>query len=252
MASDILTRLTREEVESAASALIEARKTNLGIEVTMPVIYPTGQCVTVVVTVEGGEYVVHDAGFGAMFLAAEGVKFTSDLHRRLRNLAERYSCDFIESRMTQRCTVEQLSVAIALVANASRTVGDQALNVRQQPEYDFREVVAERVRTVVGRRARDNQEFRGGSGRMYRVSNVVLDSAERRPVAFVEATHTRATLEHHYTEFSDLRFAYAHVSNISIYDEQEKWTRADLSLLARVSEVYNLKDSKRGLERLAA
>ena len=79
--------ITQEELESAARALVAARKTNLGVEVTMPVIYPNGQAVTVVVNVDGGDYIVHDAGFGAMYLTSAGIRLSKQLARRLVALA---------------------------------------------------------------------------------------------------------------------------------------------------------------------
>jgi hypothetical protein len=38
---------------------------------------------------EGAEYVVHDAGFGAMYFTAEGVRISRQLSKRLAALAAR-------------------------------------------------------------------------------------------------------------------------------------------------------------------
>ena len=82
--------ITPEEIEVTARAIVSAKTTSLGIEVTTPVVYPNGDLVTVAVTIEGGEYVVHDAGFGAMYLNSAGVRLTRQLARRFTELAARY------------------------------------------------------------------------------------------------------------------------------------------------------------------
>jgi hypothetical protein len=119
--------LTPEELEAASRALVTARETAMGVEITTPVIYPNGACVTVTVTMEGGEYVVHDAGLGAMYLTAEGIRITRQLSERLAAFAARYECEFIEGRMLRRCSTDDVAIAAMLVANASRAVGDQAI-----------------------------------------------------------------------------------------------------------------------------
>lgn len=236
--------ITQEELETAARALVTAREVNLGIEVTMPVIYPNGQAVTVVVSVDGGDYVVHDAGFGAMYLTSAGIRLTKQMAKRLAALAAHYGCDFIENRMTRRCSVDHLAVAIAMVANASRTVGDQALEVRRRSESDFRTAVSERLEAAVGKRIRVRQEFKGQSGRKYQVGSIVLDRNEAYPVAFVEASANRATVSNHFMEFYDLSPVYENVFNISVYDENEHIPETDLSLLREVSEVVKYGQSQ--------
>ena len=242
--------ITQEELESAARALVTARKTNLGVEVTMPVIYPNGQAVTVVVNVDGGDYIVHDAGFGAMYLTSAGIRLSKQLARRLVALATHYGCDFIENRMTRRCSVDHLAVAIAMVANASRTVGDQALEVRRRDERDFRKAVSEQLQAAVGKRVRMRQEFTGQSGRKYQVGSIVLDRNLALPVAFVEAFANRATVPNHFMEFYDLGPVYEGVSKISVYDPNEQFAEADLSLLRKVSEVVKFGQSQSRFSKL--
>ena len=236
-----------QDLEAAAHALIKARETSLGIEVSMPVIYPDGSAVTVVVTVEGGDYVVHDAGFGVMYLTSAGVKLTKKLERKLTFLAAQYGCEFIEGRMTRRCSVEQIALAIAIVANASRTVGDQSLETRHGVERDFREEVSQRLREIVGSRIRAQQEVKGASGRLYRVGNVVLNVAQTTPVAFVESFANRAGVANHFMEFFDLRPAYPEVGRYSVYDQNEPFTKPELNLLREVSQVVSYGQSRQAL-----
>ena len=179
--------VTTEEIEAAARALITARQTNLGIELTMPVVYPNGQLVTVAVTIDSGRYLVHDAGFGAMYLTSAGIQMTKQLSQRLAHLAAQYGCEFVGARMQRHCDPDQIAIAAAMVANASRTIGDRALEARHQIESDFRVAVAEKLRSIGGKRVKDNEQVKGKHGRLYRMPHVVLDASETRPIAFVMA-----------------------------------------------------------------
>jgi len=178
--------ITPEEIEVTARAIVSAKTTSLGIEVTTPVVYPNGDLVTVAVTIEGGEYVVHDAGFGAMYLNSAGVRLTRQLARRFTELAARYGCEFIGGRMTRRCSPEHVAMAAVMVANASRTIGDQALEIRRQAESDFRTAVADRIRDIAGsKRVRENEQVQGESGRKYRIPSLILDNSQSYALAFV-------------------------------------------------------------------
>jgi hypothetical protein len=211
--------VTAEEIEAAARAIVSARITSLGLEVTLPVVYPDGELVTVVVAIEGGGYVVHDAGFGAMYLNSAGVRLTRQLTQRFGELASRYGCDFISGRMTRSCSPAQVAMAAVMVANASRTVGDQALEIKRQTENDFRMAVAARVRDVAGQRVRENQIVKGESGRSYRIPSLILDNSRSFPVAFVVPLPNRASVPTHFAEFFDIRKAHERVRRESVYDE---------------------------------
>lgn len=240
------------ELEAASRALITATETSLGIEVTMPVVYPDGQAVTVVVTVEGGNYVVHDAGLGSMYLTNAGQTFTRRIKARLASLAKRYECDFIDGRMTRQCSADQLAIAIALVANASRSVGDQAADVSHRSEAELITSVTNRLREFIGKRLRVNEGIKGRSGREYRVHNVVLDSNEKSPIAFVEPISNRAIVPARFTEFSDLQNFYGLAHNIAVYDDAESLSDPDMRLLREVCEPLPFRETRDRFKRIAA
>jgi hypothetical protein len=208
--------------------------------------------VTVVAHVDGGEYVVHDAGFGAMYLTSAGVRVTKQLSHRFAQLAAHYGCQFVGNRMTRRCTPEQVAMAAALVANASRSIGDQALEIKRQSENDFRTAVAERLREVAGTRVRENQEARGASGRVYRIPNVLLDKAERSPVAFIVGLPNRSLVLPHVAEFFDLQNAHRDVANDAIYDETADFRPEDHRLLNQVGEAIAFGQTKLKFAQLVA
>jgi hypothetical protein len=127
--------LTLSEIEAGARAMIQARVFPLGIEVTTPVVYPNGDCIAVVVAPEpDGGYVVHDAGFGAMYVTGEGVQLGRDLRMRIAATIARYDCQFESARIVRRCIPGDVPTSIMLVANASRSAGDMAVETRRQSE----------------------------------------------------------------------------------------------------------------------
>jgi len=232
--------VTAEEIEAAARALITARQTNLGIELTMPVVYPNGRLVTVAVTIESGSYVVHDAGFGAMYLTSAGVHMTKHLSARLAQLATQYGCEFVGARMQRRCEPDQIAIAAAMVANASRTIGDRALEVRHQVESDFRVAVGEKLRSIAGKRVRDNEPVKGKHGRVYRIPHLVLDAHEAKPIAFVMALSSHSVVLSHFGELWDIKGANPDVANDVVYNEHSDIRAEDKDLLGEVSNVLSL------------
>ncbi len=253
--TEAVRRITQEELEAASRALITARETNLGYEISMPVIHPTGQCVSVVVTVAGGDYVVHDAGFGAMYLTSAGVSMTKKLHKKLAGIAEMYGCEFISGRMSMTCTEKQLAIAIALVANASKAVGDQVLEAKKKQIRDFKREVSAVLMSVAGApRVRTGAEIVGDSGTTYEVNFVLLDRALREPVAYVEPVSDRDAVNSKFREFSDIKANenYSKIDRITVYDDRHEWRSGDIIILRRVSNTVPFGDLPTRLERLAA
>ena len=247
--------ITPEEIEVTARAIVSAKTTSLGIEVTTPVVYPNGDLVTVAVTIEGGEYVVHDAGFGAMYLNSAGVRLTRQLARRFTELAARYGCEFIGGRMTRRCSPEHVAMAAVMVANASRTIGDQALEIRRQAESDFRTAVADRIRDIAGsKRIRENEQVQGESGRKYRIPSLILDNSQSYALAFVVPLPNRAAVPDRFADFYDIRKAHQRPRRESVYDESSDIRPQDLRFMQMegISEVIAFQQTQVRFTQLIA
>ena len=129
-----LKTITAEGLEASCRALVRVESSNLGLEVQLPVIYPNGDLVTVVVTEENNQIFVHDGGFAAMTLATAGVALTKKMRVRVAALSKHYGCEFSNDRMVKTATHDDLPLAVAVVANASRTVADQLLQTHAQPK----------------------------------------------------------------------------------------------------------------------
>lgn len=242
--------ITPSELEAAAHALITARTTNLGVEVQMPLIYPNGQSVTVIVNVEGGQYVVHDAGLGSMSLTNAGMNLNRELIRRLAHLAQYYGCDFIEGRMTRRCTPEQVALAMVMVANASRTVGDQIHDMRARPLSHFHRELADVMTSVVGSERVRKVDVSGYSGTSYRVNAVYRNSEVQ---AFVEAITDHEAVNRQFREFYDLKESdsYSEIDRLAVYDDRKDWKSGDLTLLNTVGNVVPFSIAPQRLRQLA-
>jgi hypothetical protein len=246
--------VTKDEIEFASRSLIRARETNLGWEVEMPVLYPTGKCVSVVVTVAGGDYIVHDAGFGTMHLTSAGVSLTQGLKEKLVRIAEYYGCSFMSGRMSMSCNAGELAVAIALVANASKAVGDQLMS-RRKPIRDFRKEVASVIEdNFEAERKLDRKKVIGESGTTYEVNFVLLDRERQQPLAYIEPIGDSDSVNGKFREFFDIKQNSNHrsVNLISVYDDRSDWRAEDIIILAKVSNVVAYNDLPTRLHRLAA
>jgi hypothetical protein len=188
-----------------------------------------------------------------MHLTSAGMRFTHELEARLRRIAEAFGCEYLDGRISARCREDQLAVTIALVANASRGVGDEARAATTQATADFAAKVDTALREAFGRRHREKQEITADSGKTYRVSHVLLDSAEKRFLAFVEPTPSAAAVPRRVAEFLDLRDEYPDVHREAIYDDAAAvpWDGANLLLLQKVSNPVPFSRSAARLRFLA-
>ena len=233
--------LLPSEVEAEARALIIARESSLGVEVTTPIAYPNGDLVTVIVAPEADGYTVHDAGLGAMFLTGEGVRIDRDMVARLIQAAKRYDCGYSSGRIARATARDGVPESLMLVANASRSIADLSIEVRRQAESDFRYVLAEKVREIAGRRVRENEVFTGKSTTPYRVANTILDKAAREPIGFVIPLPARSSVAPQFRQLFDLQAAYPSIIRLAVYNEYSDF-RPDKDgwLLAQVGELAPL------------
>ncbi|PZQ97015.1 MAG: hypothetical protein DI533_15820 [Cereibacter sphaeroides] len=240
-------------IKNALLSLIDIRRTNLGCEVQLPLYYPDGGSVTVTVTVQRDEYIVHDAGNGTMVLNASGVQMTRKLSQKIKGLAEHYGCEFSSGRVERRCSPEDIGVCAAIVANASRAVGDQ-LFVRQAiGPIDFRKEVLGKVRDLVGdKRFRENEEVHGESGYSYNVSAVILDGVASQPIGFVEPIKDHETATKKFREFWDISRSerFGSINRISLFDDSRSWDRADLIILQEVSNLVRISDAASRMQEI--
>lgn len=221
------------DVEKAVRALVTAQRTNLGIEVTVPVAYGDGELASVVIETTQDGLLVHDAGFSAMRLTSAGISLSRNVAARLADFCRRYHCSFSEGRVYSRATPDGVAQVACLVANASRSVADYVYEIRRQSEYDFRAIVFERIREAVGSRVRETEEFVGHSGRRYRVP-IVLDPTQSKPQLFVATLAHRQNVPPNFAMLYDLKKPYPSVEQDAIYDETADIREEDRALVESV------------------
>jgi len=222
--------ISASDVENAIRSLTVAEKTNLGIEISVPVAYGDGGLVTVIIEQSGSEFSVHDSGFSAMRLSSAGVSLSSHVVRRLSEQTARYKCSFKEGRVTARARLDDLAQVVCLVANAARSVADYVYEIRRHAETDFRLIVIDKLREIVGARA-EADEFRGKSGRLYRIT-FVLNPAMTGPQNFVSTVANRPAVPLSYAALSDLRGAFPLVERDAVYDDEAGLRDEDRAFLA--------------------
>lgn len=236
-------QLKASEVEKAVRSLITAERTNLGVEVTVPVAYGDGELTSVVVENSGEALRVHDAGFSAMRLTSAGIALSRSVILRLNEYCQRYHCTFSDGRVSAPAAMDNVAQAVCLVANASRSVADYVYEIRRQSEFDFRAMVFDKVREIVGNRVRNSEEFTGKSGRKYRLP-ILLDPSQSRPQNFLATLAHRHTVPQSYAMFSDLKGAYPLVEQDAVYDETADIREEDRVFIASVgAEVFTLMEA---------
>lgn len=239
--------LTEASIKAAICGLTEAVQTNQGFEVTLPQIYHSGHNVVVIVRPEMNGFVVHDNSYAAMLLSNLGLSVGKKLSDALKPQISAYGCDLTEMRVWRHCdTFDHLAVAMTLVGCASRLIADHALKADQAPLHDFKSSLLGKIVSVVGNnRVRTNEEFSGHLGGKYRVSAVVLDASESKPVAFVEPVSDREAVARRFKQFYDLsrNAAYDQIDRVVVYDDANPIPSGDALLLEEVSNLVRFVDA---------
>ena len=247
--------LSASVLKSAVCDLTEVEQTNQSFEVTLPQIYHSGHSTVVVVSKEAEGFLIHDNSYAAMLLANAGIAAGKRLGDALRPQIITYGCELTDLRVWRRCeSLDELGVAMTLVGCASRLIADQLLKADRPPLHDFKSSLLGRGLDVVGnKRVRTNEEFVGHLGSRYRVSTVVLDVQQTKPLAFVEPIADREAVARRFKEFYDLSLnpLYAAVERVAVYDEANPLPSGDALLLEEVGNLVRFSDTPRRFQAWA-
>ena len=128
-----------DELLIACRNLTTAQQTSLGMEITMPVLYPNGNAVNVIVRkLHKGDYEVSDGGGGAGYLVSCGGEIDGETYdKNTANIAKQYGCVFGGMEISRQCTFDKIAVVAALVANASRAVGDLTMQAADKIDDNY-------------------------------------------------------------------------------------------------------------------
>ena len=235
-------------LKAALCALSTVEATSQGYELVLAQAYHTGNAVAVVVQAEAGGFYIHDNGYAAMLLEGLGVRTTHALQAHLHGSVEAYGCDLAGFRVFRRCASwSEVAFAAVTVGCASRLVVDHALKVDAPPIFDFRRALLGRVEETIGAsRIRENEEYRADKGTSYKVTAVVLDSKQTRPVAFLEPISRHQAVARKFREFYDFKMtpSLLDIERVAIYDDaQSEITSGDILLMQDVSNPVRFRDS---------
>ena len=251
--SNTLPPIDPREIEAAGRSLICARTTNLGIEVQMPLIYPSGNGVTVVVVDEGDTCLIHDAGFGAMEIELSGMGVSEKMRVQLARRATIFGCEFTQNRMWLRCPKTKAAIGVVMVANASKLVGDQSADQKTFVATDFKKEVAHLMRVALGEdRVRVDDAVLGDSGIEYRMKIVLLNERKTAPQAFVETVSEQKAVNAPFRAFYDIQKneSLRDVRRLSVYDDRHQWRSGDIILLQDVSAIVPFTTAQAHLDRV--
>jgi len=227
--------------------MIDAARTNQGIEVTLPQIYHTGHSAVVVVSEVPGGFLVHDNSYAAMLVSQFGHSISEGVQKQIAKAVCSYGCEIEGLKVYRRCSsLEEIALTSVLVGCASRLIADHLLESPAQPAFDFRTRVVTKVSEVVGaRRVRTNQEVSGHLGAKYHMTAVVLDRHESKPIAFLEPVNSKDSIARKFKEFYDLSRteAYFGIDRVAVLNDDKSLSAPDVLLLQEVSNPVRFSDA---------
>ena len=240
-------RLDEKFLHSAICGMIDAVRTNQGLEVTLPQIYHTGHAAVVVVSEVPGGFLVHDNSYAAMLLSQFGQSVSESARKSLLKAVHSYGCEIEGLKVYRKCSaLKDVALSSVLVGCASRLIADQLLEAPSPSPFDFRTKVVTKVSEAVGaRRIRTNQEVSGHLGAKYYMTAVVLDQHESKPIAFLEPVSSKDSIARKFKEFYDLSRtdAYHGVDRVAVLNDEKPLPSSDVLLLQEVSNPVRFSDA---------
>ena len=222
-----------------------------GLHVNTGVLFLSGDCVQVSVDSDPDGYLVSDHCLAAMYLELHGLTIGTKLRHSFSNYAQKYGCEFKSNCVQKTCTTDQIPIAIAMVANASKSIGDYIIEPRRREDTGFKQQVSAKLQEAVGLRMRQREAVRGYSGRVWHVDNIVLDKQLKHPIAFIETVPNRNTVPRRVTAFLDLKNKHQGATNTAVIKDDNDLRPEDYQLLKEICDPVTFDKSKPNFENFA-
>jgi hypothetical protein len=220
-----------EIIRSAIADVFKCTQEPDAIRVLTQCMYPSNAFVQVVVHGGANTFVVSDDGGALRELDAVGVE-PSDPPRALVQLVSSQGLRLIDGVIrTPNCTGDELPVAIALVANASKEAAEWLFgHTKIKRNRNFREVVSNFLRTRYDHRV-VHETLVGKSNKAHKFDNLIrLENGRRLIVDAV--VNDPASINSRVVANLDIRSAeYEGLEQRIVYDDDDEWRPEDLSLL---------------------
>ncbi len=220
-------------------------------------LYPSNGSVTVsICPAIGGSYIVTDRGGAYDEVSSSGSRLAPFVAARmLKHLVSGYGLAVDGNCLVRADRVKQdeLMSSIVLVANASKDAAGELLNrFRPRLRRNLKAELAKLLELQFPHHVLRNQVVVGASNKAHRFDSAVRLSGDRQLVLDVvsrEASSINAALVAH------LDIKNANIFSLEqriIYDDQDKWSAADLNLLKIGAIPVPFSQAASVLERLAA
>lgn len=240
-------------VEAALRAWPSPRFDGVSVVVPTFCLYPTNAVVNVFIDGSDREFVVHDrAGAIEQFHATLGMESVpkSLIYGTARRRGVTVAKD--GALFVRKVTADELSGAIALVANASTDVAHHLIDYyRPAPRQNLSEEVEAILDTSFPSQWRKEEAFVGQSTKMHRFDYSVKLDGRQLLIDLVKpdaSSVNAAVVAHLDVEKAEPR-AFLHRV---IYDDREKWPTASLALLRVVAVPIARSSAPEAFARLAA
>jgi hypothetical protein len=219
------------QLESLLAQVFWVAELRDGARIKTHCIYPSNKFVQV--ALRGGPdtfYVSDDGGAIADVEAAGGM--LEDPDGLLRHLVSQQGLSIQHGNIVSpRCKAEDVPVAIAFVANASRLAAEWLFaHTRIHKGPNFKELVGKYLRQLYSEQLRP-ESIVGKSSRTHKFDNVIVWGESRR-LSIDPVLHDAASLYSRLAANLDVKgINLPNLDQWIVYDDKEQWTASELTLL---------------------
>lgn len=199
---DLLHESLEGAIIEALGQLLTVQHTPAGSYVHLPMFHPSGAAATVLVTRDGADFRVSDAGFA--YREAELVGGERGFSRHARKVARDLGLEVSSRSISTRATRLQLAATIADVGSASMTVASEIVSqLAGGAESELVVHLQERLTELFGTPNIDlNPTVPGASSQQWDVSAVV--HADQRNIVFDAVSNHHTSVYATATKFHDI------------------------------------------------
>lgn len=230
-------------------------KSNLGYEVILPSMYPSGEHLSVIIN-EGrnNEVTLHDGGFALMSVASMGFSLKPKYVDLISRHARSMGCEFKNGRVFRVCSKDNIAPAAMTISNVCMFITSLAMPASEKNE-DFADAVREALSSRVTK-ATISPKFKatGQSGGIYEVTAALIIGDSDAPKVIFEAIATPKSVNSKFRHLYDIgeNPDYSGVDRVAVYDDKQSFSGSDLLLLQGHSNVVAFPDLSRRLNEYAA
>jgi len=241
-----------QAIQKALSDMFVVSERNDGVEVTTQCVYPSNAFARVIVHGGVDTFVVSDEG-GALreIESAGGIVVKPD--KVLSPIVQRFGLQIANGTISAPpCGFANLGLAIALVANASKSSAEWLFeHTKIRPTENFKFEIAKLLRRDFHQSVRSDTLV-GHSNKPHKFDNIIFLSGSRRLV-IDPVVNDRSSINARVVANMDLRAAeYEGLEQRIVFDDRQDWKIEDLNLLQVGAPVIKYSRAEEVIKRLAS